>query len=185
MLARAFADDPTSAWLFPRVEGRARALEEWYRINSQILLATGEGWGTEKLESAALWLPVGLPLAPGAPHKLGRLLLWNLLTVWKLGSRVRQAAITTARLHRLHPPGPAWYLAILGTEPRLQGIGLGSAVLRPVLERCDRMGVQSYLDTATYRDVHFYAGHGFEVVSELDPVRGPHFWVMRRQPIVG
>lgn len=106
MLARAFADDPTSAWLFPSVEGRARALEEWYRINSQILLATGEGWGTEKLESAALWLPVGLPLAPGTPHNLGRLLLWNLLTVWKLGSRVRQAAITTARLHRLHPwPG--------------------------------------------------------------------------------
>lgn len=183
MLGRAFETDPTSAWLFPRAHGRSRALEDWYRINSQILLATGEGWGTENLESASLWLSVGLPPAPRASYSLGSLVLWNLQTAWKLGPRVPRAALMTARLHRLHPKGPGWYLAILGTEPRLQGTGLGTAVLEPILTRCDQLGVQAYLDTATERDVHFYTGRGFEVVSELDQASGPHFWVMARQPI--
>lgn len=183
MLARAFAADPTSAWLFPQAASRAAKLSRWYRLTARILLATGEGWGTEDLSSAALWLSMGAGATGGAHGRAGDLLRWNLRAVALMGRRLPSAAWTTARVHQLHPRGPAWYLAVLGTEPARQGQGLGSAVLAPVLERCDRTGVQAYLDTVTRSDVRFYEGRGFRVVAELSPARAPHFWVMRRPPL--
>ena len=179
MLARAFAQDPTSAWLFPHGAGRVSALERWYVLNAKILLATGEGWGTADLSSAALWLPVGLPYR-GSIRPLGRLLAWNLMTVVMLRTRVLSAATTTVRMQRMHPKGPGWYLAILGTEPERQGKGLASAVMAPILGRCDSLGLPAYLDTATERDVSFYRGRGFLVVGEVQLRHSPHFWVMTR-----
>jgi len=179
MLARAFAEDPTTAWLFPRAAGRDQALERWYVLNTKILIASGEGWGTADLSSAALWLPMGLP-SQGALRPLGRLLAWNLATAAMLRTRVFSAAATTLRMQRLHPKGPGWYLAILGTEPVRQGRGMASAVLAPILRRCDRLGLPAYLDTATAGDVAFYRGRGFLVVGEVDLPHSPHFWVMSR-----
>lgn len=182
MLARAFAGDPTSAWLFPGASTRAGRLLRWYRLTARVLIATGEGWGTDDLSSAAFWLSMGA--GPGAPAsgRIGKLLRWNLEAAALMGRRLPAAAWTTARVHRLHPQGPGWYLAVLGTDPARQRQGLASAALAPVLERCDRLGIQAYLDTATGSDVHFYEGRGFRVVGELSPARAPHFWVMRRAP---
>ncbi len=183
MLARAFAEDPTSAWLFPRETDRARALQRWYVLNAKILIATGEAWGTADLSSAALWLPMGLP-SRGSRRSFGRVLAWNLRTVLMLRARVLSAAATTVRMQRLHPKGPGWYLAILGTEPGRQGEGLASRAMAPALSRCDRLGLPAYLDTATERDVSFYRARGFVVVGEVDLRPAPHFWVMTRPPSI-
>ena len=183
MLARAFAEDPTSAWLFPRETDRARALQRWYVLNAKILIATGEAWGTADLSSAALWLPMGLP-SRGSRRPFGRVLAWNLRTVLMLRARVLSAAATTVRMQRLHPKGPGWYLAILGTEPGRQGEGLASRAMAPALSRCDRLGLPAYLDTATERDVSFYRARGFVVVGEVDLRPAPHFWVMTRPPSI-
>jgi ribosomal protein S18 acetylase RimI-like enzyme len=185
MLARAFAADPTSEWLFPRAASRTERLRRWYRLTASILLVTGEGWGTDDLSSAALWLEMGTGRGGAATGRVGQLLRWNLEAAALVGPRLLSAALTTARVHRLHPSGPGWYLAVLGTDPDRQGRGLASAALAPVLERCDRDGLQAYLDTATGADVHFYERRGFEVVGELSPARAPHFWVMRRPPASG
>ncbi len=180
MLARAFADDPTSSWLFPRSASRAQSLLRWYDLNARILLATGECWGTEDLSSAALWLSTGAERP--RPSHLGRLLRCHLAAAAMLGTRLPSAAVIQARVHRLHPREPGWYLAVLATEPGRQGQGLGSAVLAPVLERCDRLGLQAHLDTVTERDVRFYQRRGFRVIGELSPARAPRFWVMMRPP---
>lgn len=185
MLAAAFAADPTSEWLFPRASSRADKLRRWYRLTARLVLATGEGWGPDDLSSAALWLAVGGGREAAPAGQVGQLLRWNLESAALIGPRLLSAALTTARVHRLHPGGPAWYLAVLGTDPARQGRGLASAALAPVLERCDRQGLQAYLDTATGADVHFYERRGFRVVGELSPVRAPHFWVMRRAPLAG
>jgi GNAT superfamily N-acetyltransferase len=183
MLARAFLPDPTSAWLFPDPRGRSTALARWYRLNAALLLAAGEGWVTDDLSAAALWLPMGQVPERRARHaSLWDVVRINLQAVQMLGPRVPRAAITQVRLQRLHGSTPVWYLAVLGTEPARQGTGLGSAVLRPMLARCDRTATPAVLDTATLEDVRFYQGRGFAVVGEVQGRRSPHFWAMRRQP---
>ncbi|MGH2912475.1 MAG: GNAT family N-acetyltransferase, partial [Solirubrobacteraceae bacterium] len=74
------------------------------------------------------------------------------------------------------------YLAVLGTEPDMQGQGLGSAVLEPVLRQCDNDGVAAYLESSKERNIAFYARHGFRVTGEIRLPRGPTMWPMWRDP---
>jgi ribosomal protein S18 acetylase RimI-like enzyme len=84
---------------------------------------------------------------------------------------------------RLHPEDPPhWYLAILGTDPSAQGRGLGSAMMGPILEGCDREGLGAYLESSKERNVDFYARHGFRVTGERRLPRGPRLWPMWRDP---
>jgi ribosomal protein S18 acetylase RimI-like enzyme len=86
-------------------------------------------------------------------------------------------------MERAHPRSPPhWYLAVLGTEPELQGRGLGSAVLAPVLEQADRDGVAAYLESSKESNIAFYARHGFRVSGEVRLPRGPKLWPMWRDP---
>ena len=181
MLARAFANDPTTDWLFPSPKGRERRLERWYRLNVTALADAGEGWVTEDLATAALWLPMGLARGGERPHLATQLWL-NLRIGAALRSRLLPALQVNFAVHSRHPREPSWYLAALGTEPALQGRGLGTAVLQPVLRRCDAAGLPATLDTVTAEDVAFYQRRGFEVVDEVKRPGAPHFRIMRRPP---
>ena len=70
-------------------------------------------------------------------------------------------------IERAHPRDPHYYLAVLGTDPDEQGRGIGSALIQPVLETCDRDEVPAYLESSKERNIDFYARHGFRVTDEL------------------
>ncbi len=93
-----------------------------------------------------------------------------------------RAAEETMRRHR--PTAPHFYLQGLGTDPPRQGEGLASEVMRPVLERCDALGIPAYLESTKERNVGFYQNHGF-LVRECVPIPldGPPLWLMWRTPV--
>jgi ribosomal protein S18 acetylase RimI-like enzyme len=65
-------------------------------------------------------------------------------------------------------------------DPAAQGRGLGTAVLAPVLEECDRDGVGAYLESSKESNVAYYARFGFRITEELRLPRGPRLWLMWR-----
>jgi GNAT superfamily N-acetyltransferase len=96
--------------------------------------------------------------------------------------RTSGSAPQRTRCARTGPP-TCTYLQGLGTDPPRQGEGLGSAVLQPVLARCDRDGLPAYLETTKERNVGFYESHGFAVVARTRlPLDGPPMWFMWREP---
>jgi GNAT superfamily N-acetyltransferase len=100
-----------------------------------------------------------------------------------LGRRVLRASVGNARMEALHRRlEPHWYLAVLGVDPPDQGAGMGSALLRPVLDQCDHDGIGAYLETATEKDIAFYSRFGFRVTGELRFPKGPTLWPMWRDP---
>ena len=86
-----------------------------------------------------------------------------------------------ARIERAHPREPHWYLAVLGTDPRHQGRGVGPALLAPILARCDADRVLAYLESSKRSNVPFYERHGFRMVGELAIEGGPVIWRMLRE----
>jgi hypothetical protein len=80
------------------------------------------------------------------------------------------------------PHGSYWYLQFLGVAPAWQGQGIGSALMTPVLERCDREGVRAYLDATSERNKRLYERHGFVAQDRFAPPGGPPIWPMWRQP---
>ncbi len=178
-LARAFLDDPVAEWSCRPDRLREAMLKRFQAIRTRQLLAHEEVWTTDTLACAALWAPPGRwKTTMREDLAIGRVLAHPRL-IW----RMPLIAAGFAGMERDHPhTTPHWYLAVLGTEPDMQGQGLGSAVLAPVLEQCDRDGVAAYLESSKENNIAFYARHGFRVTGEIRLPRGPKMWPMWRDP---
>ena len=176
-LARAFDDDPVMEWFFPSDRDRPNRIERVFRMRVCSLIAQDEIYTTDDHAGAAAWAQPGrweMPPLEG----LGFVL--RLLPMVR--TRLPLLARGWGQIDRLHPAEPHWYLAFLGTEPRSQGRGVASALMRPVLEDCDRNGVGAYLESSKEGNLDFYARHGFRVTGELTLPEGPTIWPMWRDP---
>jgi GNAT superfamily N-acetyltransferase len=177
-LARAFADDPVMSWVFRRESERLDRLENAFALYlRRIWLRQDECYGMDRLFGAALWLPPG-KWHVGAAEQLR--LLPSMISV--NGRNLPRLMTVLRMIEKRHPKESHYYLAVLGIEPELQGRGFGSALMQPVLARCDREGIPAYLESSKRRNVVLYERHGFRVVEELRlPKDGPPIWRMWRE----
>ncbi len=181
MLTRAFARDPFISYLAGDASQRDQRMQAgWTAILRFASARLSDTWTTDDQAGVAIWVPPGrkastllegVRLMPA----LGRLAGWRRL------STVSEAVTTLERRRHHHCPQPHFYLSALGVEPERQGQGIGTALMRPILERCDADNRPAYLETAGIRNVQLYQRHRFEVVEELTlprtDIRG---WLMLR-----
>lgn len=66
------------------------------------------------------------------------------------------------------PRVPHYYLGVIGTDPAMQGLGIGSKLLRSFcdLSASDPLSGGVYLETANPSNVRFYEHAGFSVVGQ-------------------
>jgi ribosomal protein S18 acetylase RimI-like enzyme len=181
-LTRAFLDDPVMKWIFPDDRMRERRLPPFF---ASALRSTGlHSEGTEVVVAAGQVQGCAIWMAPGTWRPPLRRQLAALPSVmFRLRSRLPVASVTYGALQRVHPERPHWYLSGIGTDPPAQGTGVGSALMRSRLVRCDAAGEPAYLESSNERNVPFYRQHGFRVTGELTiPGGGPTFWLMWREP---
>jgi ribosomal protein S18 acetylase RimI-like enzyme len=181
-LGRAFDTDPPMRW-FLRDDARRVELarQMFYVMLRTVHIGRDACYTTEDVTGGALWVPPGqwrlgfmqqLRLLPGMIRVFGRDLprAQRGLTVMDGG----------------HPRKPHWYLDSLGVDPDWQGKGIGSALMRPVLDRCDRERMPAYLNAGSPRSRELYRRHGFDVMEEFElPDDGPPLWRMWRKPQIG
>lgn len=164
-MASAFEDDPLFGWFFPDASSRFRLLKGFFAYgNPRMLLSHQETWMTADGEAVAGWIPPEkwkmpiteqLRLLPGMIRWAGR--------------QTPRVLATLTQMDKAHPhEPPSWYLLSLGTAKAHQGKGLGSALMTPMLERCDAEGLPAYLESSNPRNIPFYARHGF---VEREPMR--------------
>jgi ribosomal protein S18 acetylase RimI-like enzyme len=177
VLARAFHDDPVMSWFFPDIDRRAARNRRFFTMRLRQLLPHGETYTVDGELGAALWAtPERWRLGAIESARMGLALLPA------LGRRAALVARGVEMIEHAHPRTPHYYLAVLGTDPMAQGRGVGSALLRPVLEACDRDEVPAFLESSKGRNIDFYARHGFRVVEEVRMPDGPPVWPMWRDP---
>lgn len=178
VLARAFHDDPVAMYIFPDGARRPRGLQRFFRLQlGRTFLRRGEAYTTTDLEGGAFWLP------PSSPRPGTRELFEQLPIVPLLGRRLFPTLRLIGLMESHHPRNSHYYLGTLGTDPPAQGRGVGSAMLEPVLSRCDEQGIPAYLESSKADNIPFYRRHGFEVTKELRVPDGPLLWLMWRDPI--
>jgi GNAT superfamily N-acetyltransferase len=177
-LSRAFSDDPVFEWAVPDGARRARLLADFFAVFVDAYARHDETYVVGGALGVALWAPPGVaPVAPDDEEAFGE----SLATI--LGPDAERSAEITALLEGSHPQTPCWYLQFLAVDPARQGQGLGSALLGPMLGRCDRDGVPAYLEATSPRNRALYERQGFVVVDELTLTDGPSLWTMWREPV--
>jgi GNAT superfamily N-acetyltransferase len=179
ILGRAFADDPISLAIFPSALSRQQRLRRFFAF--QLLhnyLPRGEVYTTEDRRAAALWLaprvliqrPVDRLAGVELALLLGHRYLWTRRLAVFLGDH--------------HPHVPHYYLGILGTDPDYQRSGHATALLEPMLARCDAEQTRAYLECSREENLAFYARFGFDVREEVQPdALSPRLWLMERPPV--
>lgn len=101
------------------------------------------------------------------------------------GAHLEAVAAASEVLAAMTPIEPDWHVATMGTLPARQGQGLGSAVLRPVVERCDDTSLIAGLENerrAQHLVLRTARIRGLLTVSYL-PHGAPTTWIMQRLPV--
>jgi GNAT superfamily N-acetyltransferase len=180
MLAEAFLDDPVFGWLMGDENKRRAQLRRYFGIDlGHLTLPRGRVWTTSDLAGAALILPPGKWRVP--PHV-------SMLQGSAFGVRIARAARMGAGMEWRHMRlvrEPHYYVRDIGVHPEEQGKGLGSALMRPTLERCDREGLPAYIEASSERSAGLYERLGFEHIEELRVGGSPPLWLMLRPPHAG
>ncbi len=182
-LGRAFFDYELMVYALAEPAPRAAAVEMLYGAILSDCYRYGQVHTTDKVAGAACWLPPGVPV-PG----LWRQVRAGLVVLpWKFGRRGMQRLLAydeiARALHHEFAPKPHWYLAALGVSPEFQGQGVGSDLIRPILEQADREQMPCYLDTHRERNVQLYERHGFQIGRRVVPDGHPvPVWGMFRPP---
>jgi GNAT superfamily N-acetyltransferase len=182
-LARAFYDDPVFTWVLRADPRRLVTLRRGFALFlERVWVGEDETFTTAGVAGVAVWEP------PGAwKHGFGEQLRLLPAMIAVFARHVPRVLRSLAALEAAHPAEPAhtphFYLPFLGVDPDWQGRGLGGALLRPVLERCDRDRVPAFLEASTPRNRALYERHGFAVTEQFTLGRGaPQQWRMWREP---
>jgi ribosomal protein S18 acetylase RimI-like enzyme len=180
------AGHPTFRHVYPDPRRRARALRAFFSATVRDGIPLGSAlaaWHGPIVAATAVWLPPG-----GFPWSTRRKLAATpaLSRVLLADPRAFPSFVRLgANVERAHPSETHWYLEVLSVRPEYQQRGLGSRLVRPIIERADGDGLPCYLETADPANVAFYRRFGFDVVDaalEVIPGGGPTLTTMRRPP---
>ena len=80
------------------------------------------------------------------------------------------------------PDEPHFYLHLIGARDATRGRGLGSVLLRRVLDICDAENTPAYLEASTLRSAALYERHGFAQIARIDFAPGVALHPMLRTP---
>jgi len=184
-LARAFHDDPLFNFMMPNHLSQARGTLTFMHSLIADAMPFDEVWvarAGDGVVGVAAWLPPGA--YPRSAWRDVRKYARDLRSALRLGPRMRSGMRLDRALIEAHArvPEPHWYLSLLATDPSWQRRGVGTALLAPVLERCDDRRELAYLETQKAANVPWYGRHGFDLVEQLSPPDCPSMWLMLRDP---
>ena len=171
-LTAAFETDPPVRWMYP---DRAKYLAHFPAFATAFAGPAISDDTLVRVEGGvALWI------APGAEPDEAALV--EVVERSIPGPRQEEVFAVFEAMGNVHPHEPHWYLPMIGVRPDRQGRGLGSAMLRPVLARCDAEDIPAYLEATTERNRALYARHGFQLTATIEVAGCPPLYAMLRQP---
>ena len=172
-LAAAFFDDPVFTWCYPDALRRRQIAPRFFEIVTKAIVTHDEIYTTDHVVAAAVWVPPDVEDDEQMVAALGEV----------SGEYAPRLFAALELMDENHPVEPHHYLFLLGTRPEWQSRGIGSDLIRPVLEVCDRDQVPAYLEATSEGNRRLYLRHGFEVTAEIQLPHGPTMWRMWRRPI--
>ena len=179
--AAGFFDDPVMGWLFPDDGVRIERLRVLF---GGLVRDTLPDRGTIHLADdacAAIWRDPSFEHGRMAADRVQDEVADDDPMPFT-DDELARLTVLGAAMAASHPHDPHWYLNVVSTLPPRQGQGLGTAVLQPVLERCDAEGARAYLESTNPRNHTLYHRHGFVDAGEITIDGGPSLTPMWRDP---
>lgn len=176
------AESRWARWALP-ADGRVQRLTRLHElVAGHRGVATGTTWVTDDVTAVAAWeAPAGTPGIPPVPADVAAAVAREVPRLHE--QRWPVVTATEAVVAAARPAEPHWWLAALATRPSARRQGLATAVLAPVLQRCDAEGTPAATEVHTWANVRWLRRLGFVVVETTDTADAElPLYVLVRQP---
>ena len=185
VMGRAFQNDPIIAYAYPNENDRKSKTPYVYEFLLSYFVRYAEVYATSKyLEGIAVW--------QRHEYKKLNMSFWQIFisgAMWpafKMGMNVGKRMqpffeyIENKRWELV--PYPHWYLMAIGVDPKYQGKGCASKLIKTMLTRIGKEGLPCYLETETEKNVALYQHFDFKVIEEfIVPDTELKLWAMLRE----
>jgi hypothetical protein len=168
ILSRAFQNDPVIRWQIPEANKRLAKIHYMWEISLRVGIKYGEVYGTsENLEGIAIWRP---------PQNVD-ISYWKYVKTGAFKFPFKFGIKTTKRMtffqavndsiRNIYMKIPYWYLDVIAVDPKYQGKGFSSKLLKPMLKRINRQNLPIWLETNLERNISFYEHYDFTILEEI------------------
>jgi len=173
-IVAAFLTDPPARFAWPSVHDYLLAMPVATGEFAGSSFQHGTAYVSVDFCGAALWLPPGVAPNGQALEKVFR--------DTAKPEHMDDLLATFEKMEKSHPREAHWYLPQIGVEPNAQGKGIGAALMRHALARCDEERSLAYLEASKTQNIPFYQHHGFEVIGQIQVGSAPLVTPMLRKP---
>jgi ribosomal protein S18 acetylase RimI-like enzyme len=174
LLTLAFGGDPATRWTWPDPQQYLESFPRFARAFGGSAVGLGTAYYAEGFSGVALWLPPG-----AAPDEE------SLMKIFEDTVAQKQRSIVFSMFEQMetyHPTETHWHLPLIGVDPALQGRGVGAALMRHALEKCDLEETLAYLESSNPRNISLYERLGFEPLGSIQVADSPTIVPMLRRP---
>lgn len=166
-----FSADPVARWVWPDAATYLAAMPRFVHAFGGRGFDHDSVYRSECGHAAAMWLPPEIEPDGEAIDDI----IANTIE----SERLEEIGTFFEQMDVHHPQEPCWYLPMIAAEPAYHGKGLGGALMKHALQRCDEQGLPAYLESSNPRNIGLYERHGFEIIGEIQagtsPVMTPMF----------
>ena len=164
ILSRSFDDNKSVNYVIKQDGKRKERVRKLMEYSFDVCHLFGEVFLSDDKNGCALIL------LPDKKKTSFKSILLDVKLIFKsLGlANIKKTLDRESKIKRLHSDGLMYHLWYIGVEPGHQNKGIGSDLLRDVLNESDKTNRPVYLETSTTKNIIWYEKFGFRIYNELD-----------------
>ncbi len=164
ILAKSFDDNKSVNYIIKQDKKRVERMKKLMEYSFEVCYLFGDVFLTDDKKGCALIL---------LPDKK-RITLRSILLDVKLViacvslSNIKKALNRESRIKKIHPKGLMYYLWFIGVDPTEQNSGVGSDLMKDIIQQSAYLKRSIYLETSTLKNIPWYERFGFKTYNKLD-----------------
>lgn len=164
ILTESFNDNQSVNYIVKQDKKRKQRIRKLMEYSFDNCYFYGEIFLTDDKSGCALIL-----LPDMKKNSLKSILLDIKLVVSCIGiSNIKKAMNRESKIKELQPKKLMYYLWFIGVDPDQHNKGIGSALIKEVIEDANSKQRPVYLETSTLKNIPWYEKFGFEIYNQLD-----------------
>jgi len=175
ILAESFNDNQSVNYIVKQDQKRNQRIKRLMAYSFDVCYLYGKVFLTEDKSGCALIL-----FPDKKKNNLKSILLDIKLIVSCIGiSNIKKAMKLESKIKELQPKKLMYYLWFIGVDPDQQNKGIGSSLIKEVIEEAHSQQRPVYLETSTLKNIPWYEKFGFKIYNEL--YLGYRLYFMKRE----
>jgi len=164
ILAESFDDNQSVNYIVKQDKKRNQRIKKLMAYSFDICFLYGEVFLNDDKSACALIL-----FPDKKKNNLKSILLDIKLIVSCIGiSSIKKAMKRESKIKKLQPEKLMYYLWFIGVDSDKQNMGIGSALIKEVIEEAYSKQRPVYLETSTLKNIPWYEKFGFTIYDELN-----------------